>query len=363
MLPDSQVQRAIQRVLDRMSLDVAPGEELPQSIRRRVRRRLIVKGTMGAITLSMGAAALIFLLAWVNVPPSTQQPAAVARSLSHQLLYVDMTSLGGPSSIYKIDNAGAAPTLLIKNLSDVAGLSWAPDGTKFAFSASDHSGYHIYIANADGSSVTQLTTGDSVDTAPAWSPSGDAIAFQSNRDDARAGQIGVDIVNDIFVMNSDGTGLQNITQDAYDDTGPSWSPDGTEIAFASNLSGTYGLYTVQIGGSKSQLLVDTTSNESQPAWDPQGGRIAYVSSSGRATSAIWIVDLSTDKAQALTSATESADSPTWSSDGGRIAFVHTGSLDQHSELPSTNIYSVSADGSSVQSMTDTNDGFQRDPAW
>jgi len=84
--------------------------------------------------------------------------------------------------------------------------------------------------NADGSGVTRLTDHPALDLTPTWSPDGSQIAFASNR----AGSF------QIHAMNADGTAVRQVTSQGQN-TDPAWSPDGRSIAFvrccAPDLSG------------------------------------------------------------------------------------------------------------------------------
>ena len=86
---------------------------------------------------------------------------------------------------------------------------------------------------------------------------------------------------DISVIGTDGTGLRRLTQDRYEDRMPRWSPDGQRIAFYSNRSGNYEIWTIQPDGSALQQVTQnppgTTANH--PLWSPDGTRIAYYSRS------------------------------------------------------------------------------------
>ena len=72
----------------------------------------------------------------------------------------------------------------------------------------------VYVMNADGTGVVQLTDGPSGDVLPAWSPDGAAIVFVSGRGGNFA---------DLYVMNADGSGLRRLTDDPGEDIDPSWS--------------------------------------------------------------------------------------------------------------------------------------------
>ena len=104
--------------------------------------------------------------------------------------------------------------------------SWSPDGTKlvFSFGLGRFRGdvTDIFIMDANGANRVNLTKGrHKQNSLPAWSPDGTEIAFASYRDENF----------EIYVMNADGKNLKNLTLHLDDDTCPTWSPDGRKIAF------------------------------------------------------------------------------------------------------------------------------------
>src|SRR5438067_7224537 len=88
------------------------------------------------------------------------------------------------------------------------------------------------------------------DEFPAWSPSGDKIAFKSDRDGN----------GEIYVMNVDGSRPTRLTNNPADEYYPAWSPTGSQIAFVSNRDGNYEIYVMRPDG------VGQTRVTSNPAW-------------------------------------------------------------------------------------------------
>jgi Tol biopolymer transport system component len=159
--------------------------------------------------------------------------------------------------------------------------SWSPDGKRIAFvglvtsrgaDGRRHGQSEIFFVRSDGSGLRRLTHSRKDDRAPVWSPDGTRIAFTSDRNARLEEQ------DDIYVMRADGSGQTRLTenqssptQDALlgHDFGPSWSPDGTRIAFTSGRDGNDELYVMNADGSCETRLTDTPKiDETDVTWRP-----------------------------------------------------------------------------------------------
>src|SRR5215204_319418 len=112
-------------------------------------------------------------------------------------------------------------------------------------------GAEIYVINPDGTGRLQLTDNEYEERAPSWSPDGSQIVF--------SGRIGGGTADfEICVMNADGTGFQQLTNNLVPDLTPSWSPDGTQIAF-----------NRQVAGQGPQMFVMTLKPDGTPLSEEQ----------------------------------------------------------------------------------------------
>ena len=138
---------------------------------------------------------------------------------------------------------------------------FSPDGTRFAFTSSRDGGqYDVYVASADGSGQTRLTTDPGYDSAPSWSPDAKRLAFE------RGTALDVDTTKDIWIMDADGAGQTRLTNTAgVVDEGPAFFPDGTQIAFTSGRDGNYEIYRMGSDGSaQTRVLGAARRRRSRP---------------------------------------------------------------------------------------------------
>lgn len=139
-----------------------------------------------------------------------------------------------------------------------------------------------YLCDA---AAQRLTRHPRSDYNPAWSPDGEHILFQSNRGFAGANYnhgYGQSRYYDIFIMNTDGSNVHRLTSVQTIDFDPAWSPDGTRMAFFSDADYSRDIHTLVIGDGEGRLLQKLTNMpySGSPAWSPDGTRIAYDSDFG-----------------------------------------------------------------------------------
>lgn len=174
--------------------------------------------------------------------------------------------------------------------------------------------WSIYVMDSQGASPTRLTDGQTSAMSPSWSPDGSRVAFVSDRDGNP----------DIWAIGLDGSGLVNLTRHSAQDQWPAWSPDGQWIAFASVRDAPYWeLYVMRSDGSDASRLTHWDSaSDLSPTWSPDSSRLAFASKRD-GNWEIYIMDRDGDNLVRLTFDPADDTNPAWSPDGSRIAFEST----------------------------------------
>ncbi len=187
----------------------------------------------------------------------------------------------GNYEVYVMNADGSGQTRLTDNIASDSLPSWSPDGTRLAFNTNRDGHQQIYVMNADGSGQADVSNSLVTDIQPAWSPDGATIAF------TRA--------DDVWTMDADGGNQIRLTTDLALDGLAGWSPDSGTIAFANNTNGGgaahFDVYLMTRGGSPLGNLTGTSGyTETRPSWSPDGTRIAYAGSpSATGPYDIWVM--------------------------------------------------------------------------
>jgi Tol biopolymer transport system component len=199
----------------------------------------------------------------------------------------------------------------------------------------------VFSMAPDGTSKANLSRNANPDSAPSWSADGTRLAF------TRPGKGGGE---DVFVMNANGKAQRNLTRSTPDDANPDWAPDSSKVVY--DVGGTQ-IFSSNADGTAMQRLIP---GGFAPSWSPTGLQIAYTQNVEPSNSEIFVANPDGSGVRNLTNATGyDDDGATWSPDGTKVAFTrYVGAAGE--------IYVMNADGSGLVNLTNdpSNDA---EPTW
>jgi TolB protein len=187
----------------------------------------------------------------------------------------------------------------------VATPEFTPDGRQILFSTKIGSGYpNIFIANADGSRPTRITTARAVEVEPRVNPkNSNEVVFISGRSGTAQ----------LYKMNVDGTNVERLTDGTGQVANPCWHPDGKIVAFSWTRGfepGNFNIFIMDVASKKLVQLTHGAGRNQNPSWAPDGLHLAYGSRRGSNTQ-IWTMLADGTQMKPLTES-GSNEMPVWS---------------------------------------------------
>ena len=327
---------------------------------RRERRRKIRVTAVALLVAASGTS-----VAWFALRPLHPIPLASGGSKTPSTAasgpLIGKIVLAGATTDVANHGAGVVPQIMEMDPGSTTGKivapspypQWdpavSPDGTKIAYRGyfgPEEGDYDLYLVNADGTGITRLTK-DALADSPSWSPDGSQLAFASSGSGGVPGSVVGRAL--IEVINADGSGLHPLTDppDAAEDSAPAWSPDGTRVAFV-RLTPAEGfqIYTIRADGTDLTKLTSIPGEKSNPSWSPEGNMIAFRDTRQGEPSQIYVVAADGGAPTQLTRTPGNSTNPVWI-DEARIAFVYQEPEGTLLQGPTNQIRTISPEGSDV----------------
>jgi TolB protein len=257
---------------------------------------------------------------------------------------------GFVNDIYVMDDDGKHQTRLTDSPANDVSPLWSPTGDQIAFlSDRGGNGLEIYLMNPDGSNQRPLRV--AADGGPIsganieWSPDGKRLKYET---------FGFDL-GDIYVIEAVAPGggdsivppqvINSSRPSGMNDTDASWSPDGTMLVFRSvgcDGCGISELYTMNADGTNRVQVTNVAGFEAAPRWSPDGTRVAY-DADRNGSRGIYVKNADGTGAEVKVSGgADTAGGAVWSPNGSQLAFVES----------SGKVCVVSPNGSGMTLLTD-----------
>ncbi|HSI13351.1 MAG TPA: hypothetical protein VK961_14970 [Chthoniobacter sp.] len=249
---------------------------------------------------------------YFNLVPATSAGFVVGGTSNGNSIAGNVTDRAGKTVLTKSFSGSARGKIhayadeIVETLTGNKGFA----SSKVAFVGSRTGHKEIYVADADGSNVHQLTNDANISVGPRLSPDGSKLVYTGYKSGYA----------DVYEIDL-GSGSRNrIIKFPGTNTGASYSPNGRELAVILSKDGNPELYTTGTGGGGAHRLTRTPGVESSPTWGPGGDEIIY-SSDDRGGPQLYRISSGGGSGRLLSTGHSYNTEPNWSPDGKKVAFT------------------------------------------
>jgi TolB protein len=219
---------------------------------------------------------------------------------ANQLIYLSYKTM--QPALYIANLGSKTETHLHSNHGRTIGGAISPDGHMVVAAVENGGNTNLYLMDSRGNEIRELTQTSGINTGPSFGPDGQTIAFESDR----AG------TPQIYTMSINGGSAQRITYSGSYNTTPAISPKGDMIAYQAREGGRFDIFAIPIGGGNPVMLSDGRGSNESPSWSPDGRYIAF-SSTRAGRSRIYILQVESHKIiSPLTEGNGNDTNPAWS---------------------------------------------------
>ncbi|MFC1528498.1 BamA/TamA family outer membrane protein, partial [Candidatus Latescibacterota bacterium] len=199
--------------------------------------------------------------------PDGKMIAYATKAGAKDVIHITSVSSGGYNKVIKPD------------MDAIYSPDWSPDGRKILFCGIKDSKLDLFTVDIETLTYERITDDYFDESNPRWSRDGKNIVFSSDRlaPPYEYSIKQMDGFYNIFIMDADGSNIRQITTNMYNDSNPFWSPDGEKIVFTSDRNGISNLYYVDLTDMTVSPLMNLLTGASAPCWSPDGNKIAFAS--------------------------------------------------------------------------------------
>jgi TolB protein len=246
-----------------------------------------------------------------------------------KMAYVGVVS--GHKELHTMDYDGANPTRVTSNNSINLSPVWSPDTRSLAFTSYMRGYPYLYRMFPFENRPVQVLAGFlGINTTPAFSPDGRTVALTLSRDGNP----------EVYLLTLATGAFRRLTTYAGIDTEPTWSPTGREIAFVSERAGGAHVFVMDAEGANVRRVTQSGFN-TQPRWSPKGDSIAFTSRQGNFD--LWAVSPDGSNLRRLTAGPGNNEGASWAPNGRHLVF-------QSNRSGNYQLYTMLADGSEQQPL-------------